>query len=444
MCEVVLRAAARRWLALVGLTAAATVGMAALAVPSPALFAGLLVATALALSGRAPTGVPRSATTVAQAVIGVVIGVLARPDTLSGLATDWLPVLLISLAGLAVSMAAGLLLGLRRGVTPLTGMLALTAGGASGLVAISRDLGGDDRLVAVVQYLRVGIVTATMPLVAALVFGATSGGSAPQAAQAPWWEGLVLLVVCTGVGVPLARLTRIPAGGLLGPMLVAIALNLAGMAGAATVPEIVVEIAYAVIGWQAGVRFTRASLRMVVRALPAAVALIVAIIAACAGLGLALSALTGASLLDGYLATTPGGVYAVLATAISAGSDVTFVVAVQVLRVILMLLVAPALARLARPGSDGRDEPDEHTADQHAVARGGDAPGREDRGHDGLPHQLVGDQARDDEAEGLVGEQQRELVLHEQEPAGRDEHAEEHHRREEPLAVEDQIPAKDQ
>jgi hypothetical protein len=38
----------------------------------------------------------------------------------------------------------------------------------------------------------------------------------------------------------------------------------------------------------------------------------------------------------------------VLATAISAGTNVTFVVAVQVLRVIVMLLVAPALARTLR------------------------------------------------------------------------------------------------
>jgi uncharacterized membrane protein AbrB (regulator of aidB expression) len=61
-----------------------------------------------------------------------------------------------------------------------------------------------------------------------------------------------------------------------------------------------------------------------------------------------LSAATGTTVLEGYLATTPGGVYAVLATAISAGGDVTFVVATQVLRVIVMLLVAPVLARFAR------------------------------------------------------------------------------------------------
>lgn len=336
----------RRWVLLAVATAVLSGAMALLHVPSPALFAGLVVATALALAGRAPAAVPRAATSAAQAVIGVVIGVLAQPSTLAGVAANWLPVLLITVGTLAVSMGAGLLLGLHRGVTPLTGMLALTAGGASGLVAISRDLGGDDRVVAVVQYLRVGIVTATMPVIAAVGFGATSGGAAAGASGGV--GALGFLAVCAAVGLGVARLTRVPAGALLGPMVVAIVFTVTGLWAAAAPPELVVELAYAVIGWQAGVRFTRESLRTVVTVLPLAIALIVGIVVACAGLGVLLSLTTGTTVLEGYLATTPGGVYAVLATAISAGGNVTFVVATQVLRVIVMLLVAPALARLAR------------------------------------------------------------------------------------------------
>jgi membrane AbrB-like protein len=350
-----------RWVLLAGLTAAGAAAMAALGMPSPALFAGLFVAAALALAGLAPSTVPRPATAVSQAVIGVVIGVLAQPGTLAGLAADWLPVLLVTLGTLLASMAAGLLMGLRRDVTPLTGMLALTAGGASGLVAVSRELGGDDRVVAVVQYLRVGIVTATMPVVAALVFGATVS-AAPEAGPAgpPWYAGLAFLVVCTVAGTGVAWLLRVPSAALLGPMTVAIALNLTGWSFGATPPNVVVEVAYAVIGWQAGVRFTRESLRTVLGLLPFATALIVAVIAACAGLGLLLSWLTGATALEGYLATTPGGIYAVLATAISAGGDVTFVVAVQVLRVIVMLLIAPVAARLV--ARFGRGDPAERCA----------------------------------------------------------------------------------
>lgn len=337
----------RRWALLAAGTLALTLVIAAFGVPSPALFAGLTVATVLALLGRAPEEVPGSATAVAQAVIGVVIGLLARPDTLGAVLAQWPPVLLVVVGTLAVSMAAGLVLGVRRGVTPLTGLLALTAGGASGLVAVARELGGDERLVAVVQYLRVGLVTAAMPVIAALAFGAGSGAAPPEPAGAGWVVDLGFLVVCVGVGLGLARLVPVPAAGLLGPMVVALALSLTGLSGGANPPELVVELAYAVIGWQAGARFTRPALRVVLGALPLATALIVLVVAACAGLGLVLSALTGVTLLEGYLATTPGGIYAVLATAISSGGDVTFVVAVQVLRVVVMLLVAPGIARLA-------------------------------------------------------------------------------------------------
>ncbi|GAA0941308.1 AbrB family transcriptional regulator [Pseudonocardia zijingensis] len=340
-----------RWSLLVALTAGGTAALTPLGVPSPALFAGLLVATALALGGCG-VDVPRPLNTAAQSVIGVVIGVLAQPGAFAGLATQWVPVVLVSVATLAVSMAAGLLLGLRRGVSALTGMLALTAGGASGLVAVSRDLGGDDRVVAVVQYLRVGMVTATMPVVAAVGFGAAAGSGPEAAAPAPLTVDLVHLVVCAVAGTALARAARVPAGALLGPMTAAIALTLAGWSFGAVPPAPLVELAYAVIGWQAGARFTRESLRTVLGALLPAAALIAGVILTCAGLGLLLSALTGATALEGYLATTPGGVYAVLATAVSAGTDVTFVMAVQVLRVIIMLLVTPALARLA-PRPDG-------------------------------------------------------------------------------------------
>jgi hypothetical protein len=57
------------------------------------------------------------------------------------------------------------------------------------------------------------------------------------------------------------------------------------------------------------------------------------------------------SLLDGYLATTPGGLYAVLPLAFGSGADATFVLAVQGLRVLVMVLAAPAVVRLLLRGA---------------------------------------------------------------------------------------------
>jgi len=148
--------------------------------------------------------------------------------------------------------------------------------------------------------------------------------------------------------VLLGRVTRLPVGALLGPMAVAAALDLSGLSQGAGVPAPVEAAGFLAIGLQVGLGFTRDSLRLVGRALPLALALIVGAVAACAGLGAVLSHAAGVTLLDGYLATTPGGLYAVLATATGSGADVTFVLAVQVLRLFVMLFSAPLLARVLR------------------------------------------------------------------------------------------------
>jgi uncharacterized membrane protein AbrB (regulator of aidB expression) len=80
-----------------------------------------------------------------------------------------------------------------------------------------------------------------------------------------------------------------------------------------------------------------------------------ALVAACFGLAALLSWWTGLPLLDCYLATTPGGLYAVLAIAFGSGADTTFVLAVQALRLFVMVLLAPAVVQLLiRPRQRGR------------------------------------------------------------------------------------------
>jgi membrane AbrB-like protein len=189
-----------------------------------------------------------------------------------------------------------------------------------------------------------------MPVVATSLYGG-SGHAAAHAgagAGAGWAAGLLFTAVCVAVGLLLVRIAHVPVGSLLGPMAVAAAAVLTGLAHGAAPPAPVENAAFVVIGLQVGVSFTRESLRTVGRALPAALGIIVGNIVACAGLGAALAWATGGTALDGYLATTPGGLYAVLATATSTGANATFVLAVQVLRLFVMLFSAPLLARLLR------------------------------------------------------------------------------------------------
>ena len=337
-----------KWALLFSATVAVTIPLTMLGVPSAALFAALVVGIALALPALAPSRMPRPAGIAAQGVLGVYIGTMVHRDAVSALGPDWPIVVAVAVATLVLSIVAGALLGLHRDVSPLTGSLALVAGGASGLVAIARELGGDDRVVAVVQYLRVGLVTASMPIVVTLIYHGDRThhvAASAQSASAPWYSSVAILTVLVVVGAMGGKLLRIPGAGLLGPLALTVALQLSGFSFGVSVPMVLVQIGYMVIGWQAGVVFTRDSLRAVGRILPAAVALIVLLGVATAGFGVLLADIAGKTPLEGYLATSPGGVYAVLAIAVETGSGVTFIIAAQVFRVLLMLFTAPLLAR---------------------------------------------------------------------------------------------------
>jgi len=319
--------------------------------PSPALFGGLLAGLVRALAFRGAIAVPGRATTAAQAVIGVTSGALVDLGTLRAVAANWLPVLLVTVATLLLSLAAGQTMTLQRGISPVTGAFSMIAGGASGVVVMARELGADARMVAVLQYLRVLLIVVLMPVVATVVYGASAGTAADPGggSDGPGWPaGLLFTLGCSLVGLLAGRLARVPVPALLGPMVAAAVVDLTGLGRGAEVPGPVESAAFLAIGLQVGVSFTRASLRTIGRALPLALGVILALVAASAGLGAVLAATTGASALDGYLATTPGGLYAVLATASDIGADVTFVLSVQVLRLFVMLLSAPLVARWLR------------------------------------------------------------------------------------------------
>ena len=342
----------RGWLVVVAVTVVASVLLGLVGLPSPWLFGSLVGGLLHALTSREELAMPPLVFAVGQGLVGAVIGALVQVSTLSRLAADWPSVALVTLGTLAISLAAGWLMALHRDVSPATGAFSLVAGGASGIVALARELGADDRVVTIVQYLRVLLVLLAMPVVTTVFFHPPHGGGGPPAGVATRsWPDLLFVVLAVGLGLLVQRFVTAPATALLGPMLIAVALSASGVLGHVSVPTVLEDLGYALIGVRVGLRFTRASLASIARLLPLACGLIVLVIAACALLGTALARVTGVDQLTAYLATTPGGLFAVLATAADSGSDVTYVLAVQVIRVFAMLLLAPLLGRLfARAG----------------------------------------------------------------------------------------------
>ena len=315
--------------------------------PSAYLFAALLVglAVALALPGRVT--IPGVAFGAGQAFTGVALGTYVRSSSLAAIAHSWLAVTLVSAATLALSIAAGSLLVRIAPVDSPTAALGMVAGGASGIVAMADDLGADGRLVAFMQYLRVLVVVMLTPLLIAVIFpghhtGAAAGGSASTLGDARGW---LLSIAVAVAGALVARFARVTAGALLGPMILAAVVVMAIPGGEFTVPTVLAQTAFALIGLQVGLRFTPETVRTLGRLLLPVLGCIGGLIVASFGLAVALDLTTSVSLLDAYLATTPGGLYAVLAVAFGAGANTTFILAVQCLRLLVMVLLAPLVVR---------------------------------------------------------------------------------------------------
>ena len=315
-------------------------------VPSSYLFGALLVGLVVALWRPGRLEVPPIGFRAAQAFTGVALGAYLQSDALEAAADAWVAVALVSLATLGLSLLCGIVLARWTSLDRPTAALGMVAGGASGIVGMAGELRADDRLVAFMQYLRVLVVVVATPVLMAIVFPGHHAGT-PDEGVGPFGdvEGWVLSAILAPAGILVARLTRLPAGSLLGPMLLAGVVGLL-LPDGFVVPPVLREVAFAGIGLQVGLRFTMSTVREVGALLGPVLLCIVGLMVACFGLAVVLDLTTSATLLDAYLATTPGGVYAVLAAAFGSGADTTFVLAVQTLRVLVMVLLAPVVVRI--------------------------------------------------------------------------------------------------
>jgi membrane AbrB-like protein len=202
------------------------------------------------------------------------------------------------------------------------------------------------RLVAVMQYLRVVIVT----ILATVVSHFWMGGAHPDhGVFSNWlasvsWDNLAFTLLLASAGSLFANFFKIPGGPLLIPLTIGSILQARGLL-TITLPPWVLAPAYITLGWSIGLRFTRQSLHQATKALPAILIAITSLILACGGIALALTRLTGIDPLTAYLATSPGGLDSVAIIAATSGVNISFVMAFQTARLLMVIITGPVLAK---------------------------------------------------------------------------------------------------
>jgi uncharacterized protein len=311
----------------------------------PAAFMlGPLAAAVLAQTVGATVKIARTPMAAAQAIIGCLVARSITPTIIGGFAHHWPLFLGVVALSVAASTAIGWTMSRLRIIPGTTAVWGMLPGAATIMMLMAEAYGADFRLVAFMQYLRVVMVAAAASVVALLfVHG---GGSRFAAGYFPpiHLPDLVATAAVAVIGGLAGIASRIPAGVLLGPLVLGAVVNALGWVTIELPPALLIA-SYAIIGWNTGLRFTRDVLSAAARALPQIIVAIALLMAFCGVLAWMLVELLHIDPLTAYLATSPGGVDAAAIIAASTKVDTSFVMALQLVRVILLLAIGPRLAK---------------------------------------------------------------------------------------------------
>lgn len=334
-----------QWMILLALSAVLSFVLFRLHLPAAPLLGPLIAGITLSLRGAA-IRLPRPFFISAQAIIGCMIARALTPSIFGVLAANWALVLIILLSTLAISALTGWLL-VRYSLLPgATGAWGSSPGGASAMVVMAQEYGADVRLVALMQYLRVLFVVGAAVMVVRFALG---GEAQEMTQQIVWFPPLTfnlpLTLLLTAVAGWLGLRLRIPSGAMLLPMLAGALAQGEGVL-LLELPEWLLVLAYTALGWTVGLQFNREIFMLALKTLPQIIAAIVGLIALCALMALALTHLLALDFLTAYLATSPGGLDTVAIIAVGTRADMSFIMAMQTLRLFTILLTGPATARL--------------------------------------------------------------------------------------------------
>jgi membrane AbrB-like protein len=285
----------------------------------------------------------------AQTLVGCLVARAVTGDIVLAFLKDWPLFLGVIAVMLVTSAGLGWVLARHKVLPGSTAVWGTAPGGASVMMVMSASFRADPRLVAFMQYLRVVVVVALASVVARAWIG-TSGSVAHAVVwfpPLPWLDFAETLLIA-GVGGAAGVLLRIPAGALLVPMVAGALLEGFGLVSI-TLPPWLLAMCYAFLGWSIGLGFTLDILLHASRALPYVLASIFVLVGVSVVLAIVLVYAAGIDPLTAYLATSPGGIDTVAIIGASSNADLSFIMAMQTVRLVFVLIAGPPLARfLAR------------------------------------------------------------------------------------------------
>jgi membrane AbrB-like protein len=268
---------------------------------------------------------------------------------LHNLVHQW-PIFIVGVSAvLIVSTLLGFLLAARNFLPGSTAIWGTGPGAASVMTLMADHYGADIRMVALMQYLRVVLVTITAILVTH--FALPHHDAVVQTHHLRLFEQIAWPALARTLGVIIccvwvARRFQLPGGVIFTTIIICVlAANLNWIV--IELPQVVLLISYSFLGWYIGFRFNRSMLGYAVRAIPGILISTVLLIGCCGLMSLVLAKVAHIDPVTAYLAMSPGGADSIAIIAASGPIDLSFVMTMQTSRLLIMVLLGPIFARLS-------------------------------------------------------------------------------------------------
>jgi hypothetical protein len=318
------------------------------------LISGAMIAVgAAALAGR-PLSVPAHITQTVLVLLGISLGSVVSRQLIQHIGAYPLTIGLLALATFFSTFGSSLYLQRVHGWDRTSAFLAGSPGALSQITILAVERGADLPAIAVVQTMRVIILTAALPLVLAMTGIAPSSSPAAAMTVASPIELAELLGAALALALVL-RMAKFPASWMFGAMIASSVLHGAGWVEGG-LPTWVRGVALVGVGSLIGARFARMKARVLLGHVNAALGSF-AIAIVISGIFVAVIALTTqVRFSDTIVAFAPGAMDAMLALALTLHIDPIFVGAHHLSRFVFVTIATPGIVHLfGRPQDDVDD-----------------------------------------------------------------------------------------
>ncbi|WP_065752011.1 AbrB family transcriptional regulator [Bradyrhizobium paxllaeri] len=319
------------------------------------LISGAMAAVGIAALAGRPVTMPPILTQTVLVLLGITLGSLVSRQMIQHMSAYPLTIGLLALATFCSTFGSSFYLQRMHGWDQTSALLAGSPGALSQITMLAAEKGADVAAIAVVQTIRVIILTAALPLLLAVT------GVAPSAPMELISIGVaspIELAVLAAAAVAVAlllRLANFPASWMFGAMIASAVLHGTGLIEGG-LPPWMRGVALVGIGAVIGTRFARISRSTLVSHINAGLGSFAVAIVISAVFVTVIVLTTHVRLADVVVAFAPGAMDAMLALALTLHIDPIFVGAHHLSRFVFVSITTPGIVHLfGRPQEDVDD-----------------------------------------------------------------------------------------